>query len=51
MSFVYADKKGVGVPNVIHASGDQEEAQLEIKHWFNDNELFDYNRADQDFLS
>lgn len=51
MSFDYADQKGVGVPNVIHASGDPQEAELEIKHWFNSDELFEYQRSDQDFLS
>ncbi len=43
MSFGYADSKGIGVPNLIHASGDPEEAELEIKHWFRDEELQDYH--------
>lgn len=30
------------IPNVIHASGDAKEAQLEIAHWFAESELFDY---------
>lgn len=51
MSFAYADTKNIGVPNVIHASGDPEEAALEIKHWFSENELFDYQRADQNYIS
>lgn len=50
MSFAYADEKDIGVPNVIHASGDPEEAKLEIKHWFRENELFDYQRADESFI-
>ncbi len=51
MSFAYADTKNIGVPNVIHASGDPEEAALEIKHWFGENEFFDYQRADQNYIS
>ncbi len=51
MSFAYADTKNIGVPNVIHASGDPEEAALEIKHWFSENELFDYQRVDQNYIS
>lgn len=42
MSFGYADDKGVGIPNLIHASGDANEAKQEISHWFSDSELFDY---------
>lgn len=51
MSLTYADQKGIGVPNVIHASGDVDEAALEIKHWFKEEELFDYKRADESFMS
>ncbi len=43
MSFSHADKEGVGVPNLIHASGDLEEANSEIAHWFSESELFDYD--------
>jgi len=42
MSFGFADDKGVGIPNLIHASGDAEEAKAEIDHWFSDSELFIY---------
>ena len=40
MSFAYADAKDVGIPNIIHASGDPEEAEKEIAHWFFSDELF-----------
>lgn len=50
MSFAYADAKELGVPNVVHASGDPQEAELEIKHRFQENELFDYQRSDEAFL-
>lgn len=45
MSFGYADTQGVGIPNLIHASGDAKEATAEIAHWFSDSELFDYATA------
>jgi nucleoside-diphosphate kinase len=37
-----ADAQKKGIPNLIHASGDVEEAEKEIKHWFGKAELFDY---------
>ncbi len=42
ISFGHADKEGIGVPNIIHASGDAKEAEEEIAHWFSESELFDY---------
>lgn len=42
MSFSHADKEDVGIPNLIHASGDDKDAEQEIGHWFSDSELFDY---------
>ena len=42
VSFQHAGKHGVAVPNLIHASGNQEEAAAEIDYWFSDSELFDY---------
>ncbi len=42
ISFDHAKKHGLGIPNLIHASGDPEEAKAEIAHWFTAGELFDY---------
>ncbi len=42
MSFAYADSQDLWVPNLIHASGNKEEAQAEIAHWFSETELFDH---------
>lgn len=42
ISFEYANSRGLSIPNLIHASGDPEEAKLEIKHWFKKEEIFDY---------
>ncbi len=42
VSFAHANAKGLSIPNLIHASGDPEEAIKEIAHWFKDDELYDY---------
>jgi nucleoside-diphosphate kinase len=49
MSFGYADINDVGIPNLIHASGDVDEAELEIKHWFSESDLFDYQTVHEVF--
>ncbi len=45
LSFAYADKVKSDVYNVIHASGDEEEAAAEISHWFSESELFSYETS------
>lgn len=50
MSFEYADGKKKGIPNLIHASGDPEEAEKEIGHWFSDDEIYSYERANEKFV-
>jgi nucleoside-diphosphate kinase len=42
ISIEHANSAGVSVANVIHASGNAEEAQKEIAHWFSESELFEY---------
>ncbi len=49
MSFGYADGESKGIPNLMHASGDAEEAAQEISHWFSDEELYDYNVLNEKF--
>lgn len=49
MSFGYADDINIGIPNLIHASGDVEEAGKEIDHWFSDTELYQYKIASEKF--
>ncbi len=49
MSFAHADKHEVGIPNILHASGDVNEAKLEIAHWFSENELFEYETVHEKF--
>jgi len=49
MSFAYADKEEIGVPNLLHASGDVVEAKLEIAHWFSQSEIFHYDTVHEKF--
>lgn len=49
MSFGYADEEDKGIPNLIHASGDPEEAEQEIDHWFSDSELYEYKTLNEKF--
>jgi nucleoside-diphosphate kinase len=49
MSFGYADSENKGIPNLIHASGDEEEAEKEIAHWFTQDELYQYEALNEKF--
>ena len=49
MSYGYADNQKKGIPNLIHASGDPEEAEQEIAHWFAAPELYDYEALHEKF--
>ena len=39
----YTNSRGGTLPNIIHASGNSEEAAKEIDLWFAKDELYDYN--------
>ena len=41
-SYEYTDKKGIAIKNLIHASGNKEDAEYEIKLWFDSGELHSY---------
>jgi len=49
MSYGYGDEQDKGIPNLIHASGDQADAKQEIPHWFSDEELYDYSVLNEKF--
>ena len=49
VSFGHADSIESGIPNIIHASADPEEAAQEIKHWFSDSELYEYQNLHEKF--
>jgi nucleoside-diphosphate kinase len=42
MSLEYADSKKKGIKNLVHASGNKEEAEQEVKLWFSAKELHSY---------
>jgi nucleoside-diphosphate kinase len=46
-SFAFTDAKDRAIRNVIHASGDADEAKQEVALWFEASELHDY-KTDQD---
>ena len=43
MSYGRADATNRAIPNLIHASGNKQEAEKEIALWFKDSELHTYN--------
>lgn len=49
MSFGYSDAKGMGVPNLVHASGNKEEAKKEIALWFQPEQLYDYSDLNEKY--
>lgn len=49
MSYRYADDAKKGIPNLIHASGDESDAEKEIPHWFSEAELYNYAALNEKF--
>jgi nucleoside-diphosphate kinase len=47
---ILANKRKRTVRNMIHASGNIEEAKFEAELWFRENEIHDYKRADEDVM-
>ncbi|MEK6961042.1 MAG: nucleoside-diphosphate kinase [Nanoarchaeota archaeon] len=45
MSYAHADKKGVVIKNVIHASSDENDAKHEVALWFTPDELHTYKNV------
>lgn len=45
VSFAHANGQGVSIPNLLHASGDPEEAAQEVAHWFRPEELVTYDTS------
>jgi len=42
------DKRAIR--NIVHASGNESEAEHEIEHWFTPEEIVEYKRSDQDVM-
>ena len=49
-SYLMADQDDRSVRNLVHASGTKEEAEMEIKHWFESGELIDYRLVQEQIL-
>ena len=49
-SYVMSDTDDRAVRNLIHASGSVDEANMEIPHWFKEEELIDYKVRQEDIL-
>jgi len=45
-----ANMKGRAVRNIMHASGNTEEANYEQQLWFREEEIYDYKRTDEDVM-
>lgn len=45
-----ANERTRPIRNIVHASGDPEEASHEISLWFDPDELFDYTRVDENIM-
>ena len=50
MSYDYADSKNKAIPNLIHASGNREEAKTEIELWFKPEEIHSYKISHEDHV-
>ncbi len=47
VSYDHADKVEKAIRNIIHASGNREDAEYEIKLWFKDKELHSYENSNE----
>lgn len=45
-----ANARKRSVRNIVHASGNEEEAKYELQLWFRENEFYSYKRADEDVM-
>ncbi len=49
-SYTMSDTDGRAIRNLVHASGSAEEAEMEIKHWFDAKELIDYRLVQEQIM-
>jgi nucleoside-diphosphate kinase len=50
-SYQLGDIEGRAVRNIVHASGSVDEANMEINHWFKENEILDYRLVQEAIIS
>ena len=46
----WGDRNETGFANVVHASGNKEEAKEEVQLWFNDDEIYDYKLCNEQWM-
>ncbi len=49
-SYSMSDNDGRSIRNLIHASGNLEDAEKELKHWFKKEEIIDYRLVQEQIL-
>lgn len=49
-SYAVSDQDKRSVRNIVHASGSVTEAEMEVKHWFNENELINYKLVQEQII-
>jgi nucleoside-diphosphate kinase len=49
-SYQMTDLDGRSIRNLIHATGTVEEAEMEIKHWFKDEEIINYRLVQEQII-
>jgi len=49
-SYQMSDKDSRAVRNLVHASGSVEEAEMEIKHWFSENEILNFRLVQEQII-
>ncbi len=50
ITFGYADAHDEAVPNLIHASGNLDEAEAEVSYWFKPEEIHMYHTLNEKFM-
>ncbi|MDK2898937.1 MAG: nucleoside-diphosphate kinase [Patescibacteria group bacterium] len=49
ISYGRADSEHKSTPNIIHASADASDAKKEIRHWFSESDIYDYEIPNEKF--
>jgi len=50
VSYSHADEKNIPIKNLIHASGNKEDARNELALWFSIDEIHGYKRTDEEHV-
>ena len=50
VSYSHADEKRIAIKNIIHASGNSEDARKELSLWFSIDELHNYKKSNEEHV-